>query len=382
VSKTHKLLIAVALLASGYGLALVWNATADFLWPNSGVGSGAGERAALMFEPSLAVAPPTTSPAQLVPVSQVDQAAAGIQTTPTSANGNSLAATTAAERPTWLSAGPPAKVVSVAAGNGAPADQPKPAVGMLPVASNDIPAIANDQRDIPTATPFPRAEITAVKPIQDSASADASPWDRWPKWEPAAVEASAAAPAVAAEQSGKPANGVIAASAQQLILPSSGPAAFQATFIASEPTVKNQPSNRLVPVPQPLAQADDDDEGPRTHAIVDGDSLAKLAERFLGDPQLANQIYDLNRDVLSSPDLLPIGAELKLPPRPAFAAKSPAQTSYATGATTSRPPGLVPVEDVRKAFVGMPRAQLLRPLPPTQESTTPATTPSYATTER
>jgi nucleoid-associated protein YgaU len=382
VSKTHKLLIAVALLASGYGLALVWNATADFLWPNSGLGSGTGERAALTFEPSLAVAPPTTSPAQLVPVSQVDQAAAGTQTTPTSANGNSLAATTAGERPTWLSAGPPATAVSFAAGNGAPADQPKPIVGMLPVDSNDTPAIANDQRDIPTATPFPRAEITAVKPIQDSASADASPWDRWPRWEPAAVKAPVTTPPVAAEQTGRPTNGVISASAQQPIALSSGTAAFQATFIASEPNAKDRPSNRLVPVSQAFAQADDDDEGPRTHTIVDGDSLAKLAERFLGDPQLANQIYDLNRDVLSSPDLLPIGAEVKLPPRQTIAAKSPAQTTYAAGATTGSPPGLVPVEDVRKAFVGMPRAQLLRPLPPTQESTTPATTPSFATTER
>jgi nucleoid-associated protein YgaU len=379
VSKTHKLLIAVALLASGYGLALVWNATADFLWPNSGLGSGAGEHPALTFEPSLAVAPPTTSPAQLVPASQVDQLTT-TQTSPTNANGNSLAATTS-ERPTWLSASPPAKAVSIAMSSGAPTDKPKPVDGVLPVASSDTPATANDQRDIPTATPFPRAEITAVKPIRDSAPADASPWDRWPKWEPAAVEAPVAAPAAVAEQTGKPAGGVIAASAQQPIAPSSGPPAIQATFISSDQSVTAQPSNRLVPASQTFAQADDD-EGPRTHAIVDGDSLPKLAERFLGDPQLANQIFDLNRDVLSSSDLLPIGAELKLPPRPTIAAKSPAQTTYAVGATTSRPLGLVPVEDIRKAFVGMPRAQLLRPLPPTQESTTPAATPSYATTER
>jgi nucleoid-associated protein YgaU len=378
---THKLLVAVALLAGGYGLALVWNATADFLWPNSGLGSGAGEHAALTFEPSLAVAPPTTSPAQLVPVSQVDQATT-VQTSPTSANGNSLAATTTADRPTWLSASPPAKAVSIAPGPGAPTVQPKRVDGTLTVVSSDTPAIANDQQNMPTATPLPKAEITAVKPIQDSATADASPWDRWPKWEPAAAEALAESSAAVAEQTGKPASVVIAASAQQPVAPSSGPPAIQATFITSEPSVTAQPSNRLVPASQAFAQTDDGDDGPRTHAVVDGDSLPKLAERFLGDPQLANQIFDLNRDVLSSSDLLPIGAELKLPPRPTIAAKSPTQTSYAAGAATSRPLGLVPVEDVRKAFVGMPRAQLLRPLPPTDQSTTPAATPSYATTER
>jgi hypothetical protein len=40
---------------------------------------------------------------------------------------------------------------------------------------------------------------------------------------------------------------------------------------------------------------------------------------------------------------------------------------------------MVPVEDIRKAFVGMPRAQLLRPLPPIEESNSAATSVSFAT---
>ena len=47
--------------------------------------------------------------------------------------------------------------------------------------------------------------------------------------------------------------------------------------------------------------------------LVDGDSLAKLAERYLDDPELDDEIYRLNRDVLTSPDLLPIGVELRIP---------------------------------------------------------------------
>jgi nucleoid-associated protein YgaU len=52
---------------------------------------------------------------------------------------------------------------------------------------------------------------------------------------------------------------------------------------------------------------------PRIHRIIDGDSLQKLAKRYLQDASRADEIYALNRDVLTSPDLLPIGAEIKLP---------------------------------------------------------------------
>lgn len=56
-------------------------------------------------------------------------------------------------------------------------------------------------------------------------------------------------------------------------------------------------------------------DGPQTHKIVDGDTLAALAERYLGSSARAQEIYEANRDVLHDPMLLPIGAELKIPPR-------------------------------------------------------------------
>jgi hypothetical protein len=53
----------------------------------------------------------------------------------------------------------------------------------------------------------------------------------------------------------------------------------------------------------------------QTHQIADGDTLSKLASRYLGRGDRYLEIYELNRDVLASPDLLPIGAVLKIPPR-------------------------------------------------------------------
>ena len=53
----------------------------------------------------------------------------------------------------------------------------------------------------------------------------------------------------------------------------------------------------------------------RTHKIVDGDTLETLAERYLGSAEHWVEIYEANRDVLSSPQILPIAVKLKIPPR-------------------------------------------------------------------
>lgn len=60
------------------------------------------------------------------------------------------------------------------------------------------------------------------------------------------------------------------------------------------------------------------DEPPRAvrvHRIADGDDLASLAERYLGDAGRADEIHDANRHVLVDPEVLPIGIELAMPPR-------------------------------------------------------------------
>jgi len=53
----------------------------------------------------------------------------------------------------------------------------------------------------------------------------------------------------------------------------------------------------------------------RTHKIIDGDTLRGLADRYLGDAGRSPEIFAANRNVLASPELLPIGVELKIPPR-------------------------------------------------------------------
>jgi nucleoid-associated protein YgaU len=52
-----------------------------------------------------------------------------------------------------------------------------------------------------------------------------------------------------------------------------------------------------------------------THKIVDGDTLSRLAEHYWGDALLAGKIFEANRDILQSPELLPLGRVLKIPSR-------------------------------------------------------------------
>lgn len=49
------------------------------------------------------------------------------------------------------------------------------------------------------------------------------------------------------------------------------------------------------------------------HRIVDGDTLASLAQRYLGSSERFREIFEANHERLLSPDLLPIGAELRIP---------------------------------------------------------------------
>ncbi len=51
----------------------------------------------------------------------------------------------------------------------------------------------------------------------------------------------------------------------------------------------------------------------RRHRLTDGDSLERLAERYLGNAARSGEIYDINRDVLREPDLLPLGRIIRIP---------------------------------------------------------------------
>lgn len=60
----------------------------------------------------------------------------------------------------------------------------------------------------------------------------------------------------------------------------------------------------------------DEESRLRTHKLADGDTLMQLAQRYLGSPDRWRELFDFNRDVLSDPELLPIGAELRIPSAP------------------------------------------------------------------
>ena len=47
--------------------------------------------------------------------------------------------------------------------------------------------------------------------------------------------------------------------------------------------------------------------------MIDGDTLTDLAELYLGSGRRYPEIFEANRDVLQHPDLLPIGARLRIP---------------------------------------------------------------------
>ncbi|WDI42708.1 LysM peptidoglycan-binding domain-containing protein [Bremerella sp. P1] len=51
----------------------------------------------------------------------------------------------------------------------------------------------------------------------------------------------------------------------------------------------------------------------REHRVRDGDSLESIAEKYLGDPLLADTIFRANRSQLDNPELLPIGITLAIP---------------------------------------------------------------------
>ena len=77
----------------------------------------------------------------------------------------------------------------------------------------------------------------------------------------------------------------------------------------------------------------------RTHRIVDGDTLAQLAERYLEDNNRAEEIFQLNHKLLPSPKILPIGVVLQLPPRnrPAVPATAVPDAAVAGSTEPDRP---------------------------------------------
>jgi nucleoid-associated protein YgaU len=145
--------------------------------------------------------------------------------------------------------------------------------------------------------------------------------------------------------------------------PASGTSQHIATPFPTSSTSGTQTTfTTLTPLP---VLSPTDAEEPRTHIVVDGDSLAKLAGRYLNDPRRAEEILELNRGLLSDPDLLPIGVELLIPPRAAdrFIGSASPQSYLprAVAVHSAHGNGLVPVRPVPSASTLTPRARLVNP---------------------
>lgn len=51
----------------------------------------------------------------------------------------------------------------------------------------------------------------------------------------------------------------------------------------------------------------------RRHTVEEGDTFVSLAERYYGDPKMADELYRANRDLLKGPEELPPGTVLVVP---------------------------------------------------------------------
>jgi nucleoid-associated protein YgaU len=82
------------------------------------------------------------------------------------------------------------------------------------------------------------------------------------------------------------------------------------------------------------------------YSIEEGDTLPKLAERYLGSRQQYEAIYRANADILSDPRLLPIGLQIKIP------AQSVASAPANRGTTPRTAPE--PQDDLHDELFGKP----------------------------
>ncbi len=114
---------------------------------------------------------------------------------------------------------------------------------------------------------------------------------------------------------------------------------------------------------------------PATYRIQDGDDLNAIAGRFYGHPAAAAAIWSANRNVIPNPELLPIGAELQLPPpwavrgRGASGAIEPA--AYARPIATPVPAGTGRPTGVGPRLPTVPVQSVEPPAPPVRAAATP-----------
>jgi len=82
--------------------------------------------------------------------------------------------------------------------------------------------------------------------------------------------------------------------------------------LTSKDQVARSPQASQTTQPEQIAQTETVRKN-RTYTVQKGDMLERIARRELGDGRRANEIFEMNRDQLSSPDDIQPGMVLKLP---------------------------------------------------------------------
>lgn len=327
MSKARKLTFALCLLGGGYLAAIVLGGVSDSILPPPPAAATAGSSAGWLvgLTPWRTNEQPVSEAGQLVPESggRAD-----------SQQSSQVLARTQPNHPTWLNASSEGPAAPELATRPEPAEPPKlaesPPLEATPISLSTRPAHNTS----------PQARITEVRPVNTVASLPAaSPWDRWPRWP--------------TQQKGV-AEASVPATFQDLGASSSQPR--QASYHESEVIRKNTPPRDPGAAPVDIL---------RTHVVIDGDTLVRLADRYLDDANRASEIYRLNRDVLSNPELLPIGVELRIPARerPGDGLASLDATASIAASQAGRTHGMVPVPWLPTPMEEVPRAQLLQPTP-------------------
>lgn len=123
---------------------------------------------------------------------------------------------------------------------------------------------------------------------------------------------------------------VTAAGGRRETMPSTWQQAVAAEVREPATETREPPAARLAP---------SNGAGGQRHKIRDGDTLSSLAREYLGSSKRFMEIYEANRDRLASPDLLPIGSELKIPPADAVREPPEPSAETATPPMAPIPPG-------------------------------------------
>ena len=73
----------------------------------------------------------------------------------------------------------------------------------------------------------------------------------------------------------------------------------------------------------------------KTYTVVKGDCLWNIAKKYLGDGSRYNEIYELNKDILSNPNKIYPGQVLKLPDSASSGSVSPTTSAKPSTSTTT-----------------------------------------------